>query len=156
LLAPVLLDALYAVLQHVSLPNTAVIELPDFDGLWNASWTGSKRDTMIKTVRVHSPTPPRDLLAFTSKELAQYTVGVLNAGDVFALPGNEREYASVEAMLGNNTSIRLDENWQHTVSLLDPTHHIRLDIDPLDPPSSLRPGGGGRGGRKIVHSSTRT
>jgi hypothetical protein len=69
----------------------------------------------------------RGLLDLTDVAWAGYTCGIVNAGDAFALPGNERGHGSVEAMLGENTSIRRGQVYLHNPWLLDPERHVPLE-----------------------------
>jgi hypothetical protein len=69
----------------------------------------------------------RGLLDLSEEAWAGYTCGIVNAGDAFALPGNEKGYCSVEAMLGENTSMRRGQVYLHNPWLLDPERHVPLD-----------------------------
>ncbi len=51
---------------------------------------------------------------------------LLNAGDVMSWVGNEKSSASVEAMIANNSNLRLVFNWWANPLLLDPRTHILL------------------------------
>lgn len=85
---------------------------------------------------VHSPR--RSLLEFSEEADAGYLCGVVNAGDVFALPGNERSYGSVESMLGENTSMRRTQVYCNNSHLMRPSKYIPVkspfhdEIVPLD------------------------
>lgn len=58
--------------------------------------------------------------------IGAYTPGVVNAGDCFAFPGNERGYGSVEAMLGENTSLRRNQVYLYNPWLLHEGSHVAL------------------------------
>lgn len=80
-------------------------------------------DVIINGVRVvHAMR--RSLLQFSAEELAGYTCGVVNAGDAFALPGNEYGFCSVESMLGDNTTMRRGQVYLHNPWLLDERTHV--------------------------------
>jgi hypothetical protein len=42
----------------------------------------------------------------------------------FALPGNQREYSSLESMVGNNTTLRRFASWVYNPNIID-THQIK-------------------------------
>ena len=132
-LAPVLLDALHAVLSRSHFPHIGRIELPDFfpTRLWTPPWVSEAAGGVAKLgpgagVEVRAPHPPRDVLPFSAEELAAWVPVVLNPGDVFCIVGNEREYGSVEAMIGNNTTARRDSSYQHNAWLLAAARHLAV------------------------------
>ena len=88
------------------------------------------------------------VLLWTPEELATHVCGALNAGDCFCIPGNESGYASVEAMIGNNTDLRRVQSYIHNPPLLDeakyhPVHtpQTLLDAIKVTKPATASSGG---------------
>lgn len=65
-------------------------------------------------------------LELEAAPVGAFTPGVVNAGDCFAFPGNERGYGSVEAMLGENTSLRRNQVYLYNPWLLHEGNHVTL------------------------------
>ena len=77
---------------------------------------------------------------------APYTLGFVNAGDAFAWVGNEHGYCSVEAMLGENTSMRRGQVYLYNPWLLDDRAHVPLRsplMAAVAPPAASASGGAG-------------
>ena len=53
-----------------------------------------------------------------------YTRFLLNPEDAFAFSGNESDPSSVDAMVGNNSDLRMVFNWHFNHLLLDPSRYI--------------------------------
>lgn len=117
-LAKLLLTAYETVLKSYAFPHIAVIEFPDFmKGQYSPRFTC--KDIEIRCTQ-------RDVLDFTAQEAQMFVLGVLNAGDCFCIPGNEPGYQSVEAMIGNNTDLRIVQAYYHNPQLLDKSRHIGI------------------------------
>jgi hypothetical protein len=58
------------------------------------------------------------LLDIPEWQASTYRVGILNAGDAYSLVGNEMHYGSLEAMIGNDTSMRVDQVYLYNKHLL--------------------------------------
>ena len=93
------------------------------------------------------------MLLWTPEELATHVCGALNAGDCFCIPGNESGYASVEAMIGNNTDLRRVQSYIHNPHLLDeakyhPVHtpQTLLDAIKVTKPATASSGGASAAG----------
>jgi hypothetical protein len=73
---------------------------------------------------------PQHTLSGQTVNLADFeTTGrliLLNAGDAMSWVGNEKSSASVEAMIANNSNLRLVFNWWANPGLLDPARHLQL------------------------------
>jgi hypothetical protein len=121
-LAALMLEGIHEALTKKAFPNIAVIEFPDFsnDGMFTPKkeWTDLK--SKIRIVKGKK----RDTLLWTDEEKEKFVLGTLNPGDCFSIPGNEFNYGSVEAMIGNNTSMRLDQAYFHNPYLLDAKRYI--------------------------------
>lgn len=91
--------------------------LLDFTGL---DADPASRDTASATAAASS-----EALA-EAEAVGAYTPGMVNAGDCFAFPGNERGYGSVEAMLGENTSLRRNQVYLFNPWILDSACHVAL------------------------------
>eukprot|EP00708_Paratrimastix_pyriformis_P002952 GAFH01001716.1.p2 GENE.GAFH01001716.1~~GAFH01001716.1.p2 ORF type:complete len:441 (+),score=111.27 GAFH01001716.1:180-1325(+) len=131
MLYPLMLAALQNVLTANRLPRDRhgqplidTIELPDFSGrsIFTPSW-GDEPIHGISINKGHA----RDALDFTREQFATYWCGCLNAGDCFCIPGNERQYASVEAAIGNNTDMRIQQAYFHNPQLLDLSRYVPVD-----------------------------
>lgn len=70
----------------------------------------------------------RDVLLWTEDEAEAHVCGVLNAGDCYCIPGNEFGYCSVEAMIGNNTDLRVVQSYIHNPYLLDACRHVPVSV----------------------------
>eukprot|EP01029_Cantina_marsupialis_P013405 TRINITY_DN2965_c0_g6_i1.p1 TRINITY_DN2965_c0_g6~~TRINITY_DN2965_c0_g6_i1.p1 ORF type:complete len:489 (+),score=145.46 TRINITY_DN2965_c0_g6_i1:178-1467(+) len=125
-LVPLLLLAFEHVLTHKSFPNIDVIEFPDFmSGAYVPNWIDEIEDIEIRSTN-------RDVMDFSNEEKMKYVCGVLNAGDCFCIPGNERGYSSVEAMIGNNTDMRWTQAYFANSALFDLKNYISVDAMQLD------------------------
>lgn len=137
-LMPLMLHAWHTVLtSHDWSPWIAVLELPDFSG--GGQYTPAWGDSPVNGVRiVKGSSKRRDVFLFTPDEARDYVPGALNAGDCYCIPGNEFGYASVEAAMGNNSDIRVVQNYQHNPCLLDAARHVPVMFN-----GGARRGGGG-------------
>ena len=111
-------------------------------GWWWLSWRPQSRFLTRRHLRRFTPAwgdkpvngvhivkgQRRDVLFWTEEEVAAYTCGALNAGDCFCIPGNEFGYASVEAMIGNNTDLRVGQSYVHNPYILDASRHVAVDV----------------------------
>ncbi|HAT1129373.1 TPA: type IV secretion protein Dot [Legionella pneumophila] len=125
LLFPYYLRAYKKLLVEQSYPWIAEIEFPIFDEAQQEQFDRVFEDYKgpIKVYRSE-----RDVLKLTEEEIKKYTPCILNPSDAFAYTGNEWGYGSVEAMIGNNTSLRIDQNPHTNPLLLDPNHHVGVKI----------------------------
>ena len=86
-------------------------------------------DTPVNGVRiVKGSENRRDVLLWTPAEAAAHVCGVLNAGDCYCIPGNEFGYCSVEAMIGNNTDLRVVQSYLHNPYILDACRHVPVSV----------------------------
>lgn len=60
----------------------------------------------------------RDVLDFTYLNINDYTLCLINPGDAFSAIGNELGYESVEAEIGNNTTLRITQNYFYNSEVL--------------------------------------
>lgn len=126
-LMPLILRAVEEPLSAHSYPNIAAIEFPDFSGrgLFTPAQSrikNAKND--IEFVKA----PYRDVLDFDQETRERYVCGVLNPGDCFACVGNELGYGSVEAMIGNNTTVRRTQCYIWNEEVLD--ERLRIAVEP--------------------------
>ncbi len=103
----------------------AKIEFPVFDETQQMQFDDIF-DTSEGAVDVSRST--RDVLKFTEEEQKKYFISVINPSDAFAYTGNEWGYGSVEAMIGLNSSLRLDQVSHANPMLLDSAHYVGIDI----------------------------
>ena len=110
----------------------AVIEFPFYDlSLLTENLKQVAKDAGIELVWKGNT---RDLLDFAPVESVSgtilnpkdYNIVILNAGDTFAFTGNEPESNSLEAMIANNSNLRLVANFHFNPNLLDPKNHIKV------------------------------
>ena len=123
LLMPLILQAVEDVLTARQYPHIGVLEFPDFSR--ERVFTPTKDN--VNGVKLIGA-PFKDVLDFSDEVKQQYVVGVLNPGDCFACVGNELEYGSVEAMLGNNTSIRTTQCYIWNELVLDDGKYVAVEI----------------------------
>lgn len=125
-----------AITQHPGgWPNIAIIEMCDFTSEGSFRLldleSGSRSDAAA-AASSFAPVPRvlhghrRSLLHFEHPTLSTYICGVVNAGDCFCIPGNEHGYASVESMLGENTSMRRGQSYVHNPRLLDKQRFVAV------------------------------
>lgn len=144
ILFPYYLRAYKKLLTENSYPWIAKIEFPIFDESQQFQFD-TIFDTQVGPVDVSSS--HRDVLEFTEEEREKYFVCVINPSDAFAYAGNEWGYGSVEAMIGLNSSLRLDQVSHANPMLLDPNHYVGItinedystDIDMVQNPSITPP-----------------
>ena len=104
-LMPLILRAVEQALSAQSYTNIAAIEFPDFSGRGLFTPTQARIKNAKNDIELVKA-PYRDVLEFSKETRERYVCGVLNPGDCFACVGNELGYGSVEAMIGNNTTVR--------------------------------------------------
>lgn len=126
ILFPYYLRAYKKLLTENSYPWIAKIEFPVFDESQQFQFDVIF-DTQTGPVQVTSS--HRDVLEFTEEEREKYFVCVINPSDAFAYTGNEWGYGSVEAMIGLNSSLRLDQVSHANPMLLDPNHYVGITIN---------------------------
>ena len=107
-LQPLYLKAYKNVLEEYRFPHIAAIEFPLFDEADQALFDEEFADTQIIN-RIQLSKSMRDALAFNETEKKKFCLLVLNPSDSNAYPGNEPEDASLEACIGNNSTLRIDQ-----------------------------------------------
>lgn len=125
LLYPYYLRAFQQLLQENSYPWIAKIEFPTFSEQFQEQFA-SIMDKPIEQIEVYQQY--RDVLEFTEEEIENYFVCAINPSDAFAYIGNEWGFSSVEAMMGLNSSLRIDQIPVANPLLLDSDHHIPVKI----------------------------
>ncbi|KTD72483.1 hypothetical protein [Legionella tucsonensis] len=125
LLYPYYLRAFQKLLQENSYPWIAKIEFPTFSEQFQEQFT-SIMDKPMEQIEVYQQY--RDVLEFTKEEIENYFVCAINPSDAFAYIGNEWGFGSVEAMIGLNSSLRMDQIPLANPLLLDSDHHIPVKI----------------------------
>lgn len=105
------------------------IEFPIFNEQQEELFDAIFQDKTIGTITVQQAA--RDVLAFTEAETNNYFLCVINPTDTFSFVGNEWGYGSVEAMIGNNSSLRLTQVPLINPAILDPLRHIPVSINPI-------------------------
>ena len=121
-LMPLLLRAFEQALQRHAYAHVAALEFPDFSP--GARFTPT-RGAVNGVALVAAPR--RDVLDFPAAVRRECVVGLLNPGDCFACVGNERGYASVEAMIGNNTTVRTTQCYVWNERILDEANYVPVD-----------------------------
>lgn len=121
ILLPIFVKSLEKAIEMGKFKSLKVIELMDFT--MNQSFKINK--TEIGGIKIiHSAY--KSILNFTDEAKTKYICGIVNAGDCFALPGNEPGYYSVEAMIGENTSIRMTQTYINNAEILNKSKWIPL------------------------------
>ncbi|MCW8387516.1 type IV secretion protein Dot [Fluoribacter dumoffii] len=125
LLFPYYLRAYKQLIAQNSYPWIAKIEFPVFDEMQRNLFDGifHSEESPIEISR-----SSRDVLNVTEEERENYFICMVNPSDAFAYAGNEWGYGSVEAMIGLNSSMRLDQVFHANPRLLDPRHYIGVSI----------------------------
>lgn len=121
-LMPLLIQVVEEVLDQNYFPNIIKVGFCDFSGL--ALFSPNKE------FRGHITTMPcsrEDICKFDDKEHENYICGMLNPGNSFSLPGNKHGYSSVESQIGENTTLRIVQNWINNQNLVDSRYHIAVD-----------------------------
>ncbi|WP_298624293.1 type IV secretion protein Dot [uncultured Legionella sp.] len=127
MLYPYFLHAFRKLLTEQSYPWIAKIEFPTFTEL---------QQNQFETMFDNFPSPvsivqtSRDVLKFSTEETERYFPCAVNPSDAFAYVGNEWGFGSVEAMIGNDSSLRFDQVPHTNPRLLDSKHHISVKINP--------------------------
>jgi len=99
------------------------LELCDFtrDGSFRLHTDRAGHIALVHGVR-------RGVLSLDHVDRTRFLPVVVNAGDSFALPGNEYGYTSVEAMLGENTSMRRSQVYLSNPALLEAGAWVPVDV----------------------------
>lgn len=116
------------------------LELPDFtpEGSYRLSDEAVKHLEGMKISVRQGKDKSRDLLAFDADE-TEFRNAVAIGGSCFAMPGNQRDYSTLESMVANNTTMRRDGSWVFNPFLLDPRNYIpivRPVVTKTEPPRS--------------------
>lgn len=125
-LYPYFLRAFRKLLSEKSYPWIKGIEFPVFNELQETQFGSIFED--VDTGHVHVYSTSRDVLEFTEHEREEYFPCVINPSDSFALTGNEWGKGSVEASIGLNSSLRLDQVHHSNELILDPAYHVPVSI----------------------------
>ena len=122
ILIPLFLQAFHWVATNLSskFDKIKVVEFPDYSGRYKPYW--GNQIGSFRTVHTHK----RDLLLLTGED-ASYRVGVVNPADVMSYKGNEPQYASVEAMIGNNTDLRYNQVAVFNPYLLRASNYVSVN-----------------------------
>jgi hypothetical protein len=124
IIQPLFIKATKHVLENYypSFPLIEVIEFPNFSGTYKVPQIkfGTFKGTLVTTNK-------EDLLYMDHRH-ADFLVGLVNPSDVFSYKGNEFEYASVEAEIGNNTDIRYRQTALFNPGLLKKSSYIPLQF----------------------------
>ncbi|WP_277619286.1 hypothetical protein [Legionella norrlandica] len=126
LLFPYYLRAYKQLLTEQKYPWITKIEFPIFGELQQEQFDAIFAD-YNGHVKVYQST--RDVLAFSESETEKFLPAVINPSDAFSYIGNEWGYGSVESMIGNNSSLRLDQVPHANPLLLEPSHHVGVQIN---------------------------
>ena len=121
-LMPLLIEAIEEVLDQNYFPNIIKIGFCDSSGVALFSPTKDFRGHITMM-----PCPREDICKFEDKEYKNYTCGILNPGNSFSLPGNQRGYTSLESEVGQNSTLRIVQNWINNRNLVDPRYAIAVD-----------------------------
>ena len=108
-------------------PHIAEVEFPLFSDLFEQFYNGIFITNSYGGVRVSQSR--RDVLKFSEEECDKYYLCVVNPSDANALPGNEWTSTSVEASIGNNTSLRFDQVYLMNPEVLNSANFIPVEID---------------------------
>jgi len=117
---------LYAVaynLSHFQFAHLQVVELMWFD---TAKWFESKNRIIFHGIELRSTRT--DVLDFDSDDVAEFHIGITNASDSFSCVGNEMGYESLEAYLGNNTTMRADQVYHWNSHLLESKNYKSVEL----------------------------
>ena len=135
-LFPYFLRAYYDLLSSGHFPHIAKIEFPIFSSTDEDLYRDIFTKESYGGVCVQKTS--RDVLAFNDEEREAYYVCVVNPSDSNALPGNEWGYTSVESMIANNTSLRLDQVHLINPQVLNSSNHIMVRVDKTNFTTELR------------------
>lgn len=118
----------YAHISRIELCNFDVFSADKLWDMWDFKKFHRSCNKHIDIVTLDG----QDLLNFTPEQIHNNRCVIVNAGDVFSLPGNEFGYGSVDAMVGNNTTLRITQSYLTNQTLL--AHegtHFHETISPL-------------------------
>ncbi|MCW8417029.1 type IV secretion protein Dot [Fluoribacter dumoffii] len=125
LLFPHFIRAFKQLVETNSYPWIAKIEFPIFDEQLQLQFNAII-DKPVEPVELYQNA--RDVLDFSNEEVENYYVCCINPSDAFAYSGNEWGFGSVEAMIGLNSSLRLDQIPVENPLLLEPSHQVPVNI----------------------------
>ena len=106
-LLPEFIKGVIAAIPQIPI-NITVIEMHDFFN--GRFWIGDVNQPLLKVGRItfmHSSN--KDLLYEPNPENKKYVIGLVNPADANSWKGNEKSSASLEAMIGNDTDIRVTQ-----------------------------------------------
>ena len=112
LLMPIILESYLIVLRNNRFENIGVLCLLDFTSNNQFSYTGKINNVNIITEK------NRDVADFNYVK-SNYSFVAINPGDAFSSIGNEAPNASVEAALGNCSTLRITQNFFYNPSIFD-------------------------------------
>ncbi|MBU0651226.1 DUF4804 domain-containing protein, partial [bacterium] len=125
-LAPVMVEAYNKVLNNYKFENIGQIDFSAFGHLETAL-NKYPLDNKINGIEITSG--KKDIFDFDGINRDEYIVGALNPSDSNALVGNELNYQSVEAMMGENSTITVDQTFITNDKLTDKENFVPVKID---------------------------
>lgn len=136
-LYPYYLRAFRDLLKTGRFPHIAQVEFPIFTELFEEFYENILNEDTYGGVSVKQS--GRDVLDFSPAEQERFYTCIVNPSDANSLPGNEWGYASVESMIGNNTSLRFDQVHLMNPLVLEPAKHRAVRINPWDYSTEIVP-----------------
>ncbi|MFA6302645.1 MAG: type IV secretion protein Dot [Legionella sp.] len=124
-LFPNYLRAFHKLLTEQSYPWIEKIEFPIFNDLQRDMFDTILKDAKSPVTLVRTT---RDVLEFGETEIKNNYIAAVNPSDTFAYTGNEWGYDSVEAMIGNNSSLRYDQVPNLNPEILKSENQIAVEI----------------------------
>ena len=121
--AACMVEAVRRVLRVRKFEHIAAIDLVRFDV---ADWFAGNATIVRGGVEIRANV--KDALDFDDDDYAKYHIGVTNASDSWSAIGNEMGYDSLEAMLGNNTTLRVNQVYHWNPHLLDRRKYVGVDL----------------------------
>lgn len=121
------LRAFNKLLQEQTYPWIEKIEFPLFNETQKELFEILFKEPTTQHIKIN--TMSRDVLAFNPQETESYFTCVINPSDAFSYVGNEFGYGSVEAMIGNNSSLRFNQVIHTNPNLLNPKHHVAIQVN---------------------------
>jgi len=106
--------AFHFIMTQVKFSHIAVVEFLFFDSIDQGQEQIGKYEVRYNTT---------DILNISKKDYKEYNIGITNPSDAWSCVGNEMGYDSLEAMLGNNTTLRLNQVYHWNKNLLDQNNY---------------------------------
>lgn len=127
LLFPYFLRAYRQLLTTHKYPWISKIEFPIFDDVMKEIFNSN---FALYNGPVEVKQRARDVLTFAPEEIENNYLAAVNPSDAFSYSGNEWGYGSVEAMIGNNTTMRFDQVFHANPQILESDRHYAVNIHP--------------------------